>query len=328
MALAAAGLTLGAPAARAGAGPAKPPIPIIIDTDIGDDIDDAFAVGVALSDPRLEVLGITSAWGDTHKRVLLIRRLLEAAGRSDIPVAEGVATTGTAALAQARWAEGEKDTAPAPNAIAFIAEQIRRRPGQMTLVELAPMSNLQALIQRYPDVLPKLKQIVFMGGGLYAGYYKGGAVPNPVPDAEYNVAVAPGALAAVLGTGVPMVMFPLDSTQLKFDEVQRDRLFAHGSGLSDAITLLYHQWRLNNGLGQITPTLFDAIPVVWLLEPGLCPVTPLRIAVDAKGYTRPVAGSANLRACLALHEDGARTLINNALAPEAPDQGPKVSAGQ
>lgn len=308
-------LVLGAAGAQAAA--PVTPIPVIIDTDIGDDIDDAFAVGLAISDPHLQVLGITSAWGDTHKRVLLLRRLLAAAGRADIPLAEGVVTPDSTPFTQDRWAQGAKDKAPAPDAIAFIAAQVRKHPGQITLVELAPMSNLQALIQRYPDVLPKLKQIAFMGGSIHMGYEKGSAIPNPVPDPEYNIAVAPNALSAVLASGVPLAMFPLDSTQLKFDEVRRDRLFAYGSAQSDAITLLYHQWRLNNSWGQITPTLFDAIPVAWLIDPGLCPTTPLRIAVDGKGYTRPVSGKPNVQACLTLHEDEAQKLIINALAPEA-----------
>lgn len=310
VALAAAGLGL----ARA-AEPA-PPIPVIIDTDIGDDIDDAFAVALAVSDPRLRVLGVTTAWGDTHKRALLIRRLLAAAGRGDIAVAEGPPTADTTPFTQSQWAEREADKSSAPDAVAYIAEQAERRPGQITLVELAPMSNLQALTQRFPGAVSKLKQIVFMGGSLYAGYETGGAIPNSKPSAEYNVAVLPQALAALLRAGPPLVMFPLDSTQLKFDEVRRDRLFAHGSNLSDALALLYHQWRVGNAWGQITPTLFDAIPVAWLLDPQACPTTPMRIAVDMQGYTRPLAGPANVQACLSLHEDAAQRLIIQTLSPD------------
>jgi hypothetical protein len=110
-------------------------------------------------------------------------------------------------------------------------------------------------------------------------------------------------------------MFPLDSTQIKFDEVRRDRLFAYGSAASDALTLLYHQWRLLNSWGQITPTLFDVVPITWLLEPSTCPVTPLRITVDERGYTRPASGAANVEVCLNLDESATQRLIMNALAP-------------
>lgn len=313
-------LVLAAMAAVGGvraAAAAPPPIPVIIDTDAGDDIDDAFAIGLAVSDPRLKVLGVTTAWGDTHKRALLVRRLLAAAGRRDIPVFEGPATETTTPFTQAKWADGETDRSAAPDAIAFIAAQAERAPGEVTLVELAPMSNLQALMQRFPGAAPKLKQVAFMGGSLYAGYQNVGAVPNPQPSAEYNVAMRPAALDALLRSGARAVMFPLDSTQLRFDEVRRDRLFAHGSGLSDALTLLYHQWRLGNAWGQLTPTLFDAVPVAWLLDPTACPVTPLRIAVDRKGFTRPITGPANVEACLKLHDDAAQRLIMDDLSPDA-----------
>ena len=65
---------------------------VIIDTDVGDDIDDAFALAVALLDPRLKVVGITTAWGDTRTRTLLVRRLLASLGRKDVVVAQGPQT--------------------------------------------------------------------------------------------------------------------------------------------------------------------------------------------------------------------------------------------
>jgi inosine-uridine nucleoside N-ribohydrolase len=154
-----------------------------------------------------------------------------------------------------------------------------------------------------------------MGGSIRAGYQIGGAIPNPHPAAEYNVASDPRALAALLKAGAPIRMFPLDSTQLKFDEVRRDRLFAYGSPASDALALLYHQWRLFNAWGQVTPTLFDVVPVAWLLDPSLCPVQPMRIEVDEKGYTRSVDGPPNAEVCLSLREDAAQRLIMADLAP-------------
>ena len=85
---------------------------------------------------------------------------------------------------------------------------------------------------------------------------------------------------------------PLDSTQLKLDEVKREILFRHGSPLTDQLTLLCHQW------GQLTPTLFDPMAVAYAIDPKLCPVTPLRIRVDEKGYTKPERGTPNVSACL------------------------------
>jgi carboxylesterase type B/inosine-uridine nucleoside N-ribohydrolase len=297
---------------------------VIIDTDIGDDIDDAFALTVALQDPNLQVLGVTTAWGDTRTRTLLVRRLLATLGRRDVVVAEGPATQSSTPFTQRKWALGAADGSPAPDAIEFIREQVHKRPGEITLIALAPLSNIQALKQRDAGALRQLKQVVLMGGSIHAGYNQGGAIPVAEPSAEYNVAAAPQGLRDLLGSGVQVRMFPLDSTQLKFDEVRRARLFAYGSPASDALALLYHQWRLLNGWGQITPTLFDVVPVVWLLRPAACPVSPLRIAVDDRGFTRPVAGAANVEVCLALDEDATQRLIMDHLAPPQPAPAPIV----
>ena len=294
---------------------AASPEPVIIDTDVGDDIDDAFALAVALQDPRLKVIGITTAWGDTWTRTLLVRRLLASLGRTDVVVAQGPQTPNNVPFTQRHWAEGATDKSPAPDAIEFIRDQVNRRPGEITLIALAPLSNIEALQQRAPEVLHKLKQVALMGGSIHLGYNRGGAIAVAKASAEYNIASRPQGLALLLASGVPVRMFPLDSTQLKFDEVRRDRLFAYGSGAADALTLLYHQWRLLNSWGQITPTLFDVVPVVWMLEPAACPLEPLRIEVDARGYTRPVTGAPNVAVCLTLEESSAQRLIMDALAP-------------
>jgi inosine-uridine nucleoside N-ribohydrolase len=291
------------------------PQPVIIDTDVGDDIDDAFALAVALKDPRLNVIGITTAWGDTRTRTLLVRRLLETVGRKDVVVAQGPETPNNTPFTQKKWANGATDTTAAPDAITFIRDQVQRRPGQITLIALAPLSNIEALQHSAPQALRQLKQVVMMGGSIYAGYNQGGAIPVARPSAEYNILSAPKGLTILLESGVPVRMFPLDSTQIKFDEVRRDRLFAYGSSESDALALLYHQWRLLNAWGQITPTLFDAVPVVWMLQPSVCQLKPLRIEVDGRGYTRPVAGAPNASVCLTLAEDPTQRLILDTLAP-------------
>jgi inosine-uridine nucleoside N-ribohydrolase len=298
------------------AAPVTAPQPVIIDTDIGDDIDDAFAVALALQDPRLEVIGVTTAWGDTRTRTLLVRRLLATLGRRDVVVAQGPATEDAVPFTQRKWALGAADTSPAPDAIEFISKQARKRPGQITLMALAPLSNIEALQRRAPDALHLLKQVVIMGGSIHAGYNQAGVIPVAGPSAEYNVASAPAGLVVLLRSRIPVRLFPLDSTQIKFDEVRRERLFAYGSPASDALALLYHQWRLLNSWGQITPTLFDVVPVVWMLQPSSCPLTPLRIAVDERGYTRPIDGEPNVAVCLSIDESATQRLIIDTLAPQ------------
>ncbi|HYL69857.1 MAG TPA: nucleoside hydrolase [Candidatus Dormibacteraeota bacterium] len=319
--LLAAGALRGAPAAPA-AGPPPRGLPVIIDTDVGDDIDDAFALALALSDARLQVIGITTAWGDTRTRTLLVRRLLASMGRRDVVVAQGPQTSNKVPFTQKQWALGAVDTSPAPDAIEFLRAQLQQHPGEITLIALAPLSNIEALQHADPDALRRLRQVVMMGGSIRAGYNLGGAIPVREPHAEYNVASDPQGLTLLLQSGVPVRMFPLDSTQIKLDEVRRDRMFAYGSPATDALALLYHQWRLLNSWGQITPTLFDVVPVVWLLQSASCPVTPLRITVDALGYTREAEGNPNVEACLSADEGAMLRLVTDTLAP-APTGNPR-----
>ncbi|TWB68794.1 inosine-uridine nucleoside N-ribohydrolase [Nitrospirillum amazonense] len=287
---------------------------VIIDTDIGDDIDDAFALAAALNDPRLDILGVTAAWGDTGLRVRQLQRLLAIAGRGDIPVAQGPATPNTTPYTQKRWAEGQPAPAsPVPSSVDFILEQARRYPGQVTLISLAPPSTLGALIDRDPAGFAKLKRVVMMGGSVYAGYDDTGYGPLKGPTPEYNIYSDIGSAKKLFTSGVPLVVMPLDSTRLKLDEVKRDLLFAAGTPMTDALALMYHQWRHLNGWGQITPTLFDLVPVAYVLDPRLCPTTPLRLVVGDKGETTPAPGPANAQVCLKEDKEGILDLLMTGL---------------
>lgn len=280
---------------------------VVVSTDVGDDIDDAFALALLLRSPELQVLGIASAWGDTSLRAQLLQRLLQQAGRSEIPLAIGQRTDSTIPFSQARWAA--KGTLPrkAPDAAQFILDQARRHPGQVTLLVLGPLTDAARALQRDPAGFAQLKQVVLMGGSVRVGYGKSRYRPSSPPAAEYNIAADIPAAQRVFGAGVPIVMLPLDATQVTLEEPERVALFAHGEPLTDALAQLYYQWRdTDQPWASATPTLFDVVPVAQLLDPGLCPTVPLRIVVDDKGYTRETTtadapgAAANAQVCLAL----------------------------
>jgi purine nucleosidase len=275
---------------------------VIIDTDIGDDIDDAFAVGLALASPELKIVGITSAWGDTALRARLLDRLLCETGRTDIPVAIGIEKhgPGQGAFSQAKWAEREP-ARPHPGAVDFLLEQIKEHPGEITLIAIGPETNLGAALTRDPATFKKLKRIVLMGGSIRRGYGDVGYAPDRGPNAEYNIAMDIPAAQAVFSSGVPLYVMPLDSTQLKMDEVKRQMLFTQSTNLTDALTLLYEQW--SRATGQQTPTMFDAVAVAYAIDPAQCPVTPMRIVIDDKGFTREVEGAPNAFVCLRSDSD-------------------------
>jgi len=298
MALAAEGPALVAQAAGRGAPQAQQQI--IIDTDIGDDIDDAFAVALALESPELQILGFTTTYGDTALRARLLRRMLAETGHGEIPVAAGPATQSKTRLTQMRYAgRGPAPKPGEPDAVAFLSAQIRMHPGEITLVAIGPLTTVESMIDREPALFRQLKQVVMMGGSVDRGYgapYADPADgPPPGPDIEWNIVNDIAGARKLFASGVPVIVMPLDATQLPLEEIERGLLFAHGSPLTDALTLLYHEW------GQQTPTLFDAMTVTYLLQPQICPVVPIRLSVDDKGYTRREAGAPNAEVCL--HSD-------------------------
>jgi inosine-uridine nucleoside N-ribohydrolase len=285
------------------------PVPIqpqlvILDTDIGDDIDDAFALALALHSPELKLVGITTAFGDTELRARLVDRYLKAVGRDDIPVAAGPATAQSNVFSQAAYAR----RSPAQkhiDAVDFLLNQIRAHPGQITLISIGPLTNVQAAIERDPATFRQLKRAVIMAGSVYRGY--GDA--NRPPDSEWNVRCDPAGLRLLLASGVPVFMMPLDSTQIHLEPAEREAIFAHGSPLTDQLTLLYHQWATQADNHSPTPTLFDPVAVTYALRPDLCPMTSLRLEVDEQGFTRPVVGAPNAQVCLKSDEKGFLELL-------------------
>ena len=266
---------------------------VIIDTDIGDDIDDAFALALALRSPELEILGVTTTFGDTEARARIVDRFLAEAGRPDIRVAAGAPTASKSSLTQRPYAEaGHLARTSHPDAVTFLLDQIRRHPGEITLVAIGPLMNVGAAIDKDPATFRKLSRVVLMGGCIERGYGDLGYSPAHGPDAEWNILNDIPSAQKLFASGVPVAMMPLDSTQLKLDEVKRAFLFRQGTPITDALTLLYHQW------GQETPTLFDPMTIAYIVNPGLCPVTPMLIRVDEKGFTRREAGTPNVKVCL------------------------------
>lgn len=290
----------------------SPPSPskVIIDTDVGTDIDDAFAIALALASPDVALLGITTTSGNVRLRARLVDRLLYETGMTRVPVAVGKTTRGPfdpsgkpITYTQARWAEQSPLAARNwPPATPFILDEIRRYPGQITLLCIGPLTNIAALVREDPQTFRKLKRIVLMGGSIHVGFGDFGAPPKPPPVPEYNIVQDIGAAQTVFRSGVPIDLMPLDATQVRLEENRRNLLFAESTPLTDALTLLYHEWAELNPWGT-TPTLYDVVAMSYIVDPALCPTQPMHIVIDHEGYTRPAPGPANASVCLHVHED-------------------------
>jgi purine nucleosidase len=294
------------PAVAAPASAASSPQLVILDTDIGDDIDDAFALALILRSPELHLLGVQTAFGDTELRARLVDRYLAAVDRTDIPVLAGVpgkATHFTQAAYARQSPERKHD-----DAVPFLLGQIRQHPGQITLIAIGPLFNLQAAIAQDPATFRQLKRVVLMGGSVYRGYdnHKEGNTNTP-PSPEWNILCDPPGAQALFASGVPIYVMPLDSTQIRLELPALGTVLAHGSPLTDQLTLLYHQWSGPTQFGW--PTLFDPVAVTYSIRPDLCPAKPLRLEVDDKGFTHPVPGEPNAQVCLESDEKGFLDLL-------------------
>ena len=256
--------------------------PVILDTDIGTDIDDAFALALVINSPELELLGVTTVAGDTQARARLAAKLLWEAGGTwrKVPVYAGEPGK-PQPIDQTRWADGF--TSPAlhnTGAVDFMNTEINRRPGRVTIVAIGELTNVAALLKSGPSVAKKIKLIALMGGSIARGY-----APDSKPEAEWNIKSNPEAAQTVFSSGVPLLMAPLDVTaMLQLDAAGRRRVFTHLTPLTNALTILHHLW------GNETPTLFDPMAVAMLIDPSLCETQQLAIEVDAQGFTRVVEG--------------------------------------
>jgi purine nucleosidase len=295
-------------------GVARPPELVLLDTDIGDDIDDAFALALALESPELKILGITTTFGDTETRARLVDRYLAAVGRGDIPVAAGVATPSNNLFTQRRYA----DQWPAwshQDGVGFLLDQIRSHPGQITLIAIGPLSNVQAAIERDPGTFRKLRRVVIMGGSIDRGYDGRQGELRPA-EPEWNIKCDPAGAKALFSSGVPVSMMPLDATQIHLETAEREEIFARGLPLTDQLTLLYHQWI--HGSHAETPTLFDPVAVAFSFRPDLCPATPMRIEVDDQGLTRRVNGEPNAQVCLRSDQKAFLELLTSRITGTGP----------
>jgi inosine-uridine nucleoside N-ribohydrolase len=194
------------------------PRKIIIDTDPG--IDDAMAIFYALESPELDVVGLTTVFGNAHVEVCTTNalQLLQIAGRTDIPVAQGAGNPlvgtypGPAPIVHGTDGQGDVFLPPpggaavAEHAARFIVDAVRAAPGEITLVPLGPLTNIALAMTLDPTLTDHVAEIVLMGGNAFRG-------GNITPAAEANIHNDPEAADLVFGASCPVVMAGLDVTE-------------------------------------------------------------------------------------------------------------------
>jgi inosine-uridine nucleoside N-ribohydrolase len=257
------------------------PIKVILDTDIGDDIDDAWALAFVIAHKNFDPLGITVAHGNTPARGKMACKMLHLTGRDNIPVFVGRKTEQKEYSHQFTWAEDFTAKRPDPKRAAdFIAETVRRNPGEVTVIAVGPLQNIADALRKDRELGKLVKRVVLMSGCVY------GTADKQTPVAEWNVRSSVADAQLVYGAGLPLTIVPLDSTtHVKLSDAERNRLQKHSSPLTFALEVLYRLWLEKP---QSRMTLHDQLAVAESAAPQKFfeKVETLPIWVDDKGFTR------------------------------------------
>ena len=262
---------------------------IIIDTDPG--IDDAMAIFLALRSPELKVEAITPVAGNVPLDLTLPNalRLLEIAGRTDIPVAAGASHPLVRRLATAGHVHGVNGLAgvefPEPRtkpvketAPDLIRRIVRENPGEITIVAVGPLTNVALALRADPELAGMIPAIVIMGGSLSGG--------NMTPAAEFNIYVDPEAARIVFDANIPLTMVGLDVTRkCRVSEEHIKQLEAANNPVSQAAGKILRATyeRMRHG-GEVTDIdLHDALAVASLIDHDVITRKDYYVEVETAG---------------------------------------------
>ncbi|MGC2280298.1 MAG: nucleoside hydrolase [Candidatus Acidiferrales bacterium] len=268
--------------------PAKPRR-IILDTDPG--IDDMMAIFLALRSPELKVEAITPVCGNVPLEFTLPNalRLVEIAGRTDVPVAAGASHPLLRRLVTAGHVHGANGLAgvdfPEPKikpvretASEIIRRIVREHPGEITVVAVGPLTNVALALRSDPELAGMIPQIAIMGGSLSGG--------NMTPAAEFNLYVDPEAARIVFDAEIPLTMVGLDVTRkCQLSEQQIGQLEAAQNPVSQTAGKVMRATyeRLQKG-GEVTAiTMHDPLTVASLIDPDVITVKDYYVEVETEG---------------------------------------------
>jgi len=268
---------------------AASPRPILLDCDPG--VDDAMALFLALRSPELKIEAVTAVSGNVPLSFTLPNalRLVEIAGRPDVPVAGGAATPLVRRLITASYVHGNNGLGgvefPLPKlkpvaepASQLIQRVVRSRPGEITIVGVGPLTNIAAALKSDPGLASQIKDIVVMGGSLSGG--------NITPAAEFNFYVDPEAARIVFDAGVPLTMVGLDVTRkVLLGEEQLKVLEAAHTPVSQAAAKIMRATldRMRKGRDATVVAMHDPLTVAYLIDPSILTLKDYYVQIETSG---------------------------------------------
>jgi purine nucleosidase/pyrimidine-specific ribonucleoside hydrolase len=265
------------------------PTPILYDCDPGHD--DAIALVMAHRSPDIELIGVTTTCGNAEleKTTSNAIRVLDFIGAGNVPVAAGCArplarplvlgtADGPSGLEGSPYLPQPQREAIAQHAVDFLAEKLTEAPEPMIVVATGPLSNLGLLVLKHPQVLPKIKELIWMGGV----FYRKSEIITPT---EFNAFCDPEALKLVLDSGVPITMVGLDVTmQVLIEAPQYAELATIDTPLGRLVMdwLRFYEKLHRNSMG-VGGAMHDPLALALAIDPTLVQTRPAHIGVDLSG---------------------------------------------
>ncbi len=258
---------------------------IIMDTDIGTDVDDCLALAVLLASPEVALEAVTCVYGDVALRARMVAKLLRLAGRDDVPVYLG-ACPPLLGLRPIYWPGHEglgllRDDDPPPigqplGAVDLLVETIMASPGEIHLLAIGPLTNVALALRKEPHIAQNLASLMIMGG-----VFRGPGRFH-LPYAEHNIVCDPEAAHIVMTSGAPIVLVPLDVTT----EV---RVFPDGAAQIRGGGTPYHAAvadqiaRYPGFVARGWTHLHDPLAAALLIDPSFATLEPLHVEVELGG---------------------------------------------
>lgn len=237
-------------------------LPVMLDTDIGTDVDDLLALALIVGEPGTDLLGVTTTYGDVDLRARIAKRALRLLGRDDVPVHAGMARPRSGREVWPGGHEGDgmadldSEEIQPGNGVDALIEAASRYAGSLTVIAIGPLTNIAEAIDRDPSLPAHVRQLVVMGGEFMLG----------VP--EYNVCCDVDAARSVLASSIPSLYVGLDvTTTVAFDVDDLNAVTCSGSPAARLISDQVHIWWDKIGMKSCHP--HDPLAMLAMLEPDL-----------------------------------------------------------
>jgi len=267
-------------------GDATAPVPVILDTDLGDDIDDTWALAMLLGSPQVDVQLIVTAYGDTPTKTRLVAKILERMGRTDIPLGTGVKTNDRP-INQLEWLgdyslEDYKGTV-IDDGVGAMIDHIKNAPRPITLCVIGPQSNIKAALERDASIAMNAR-VVTMAGSVHIGY-DGRQGRQP----EWNVKADVPAAQAVFAAPWEITMAPLDICGTLRLQGERYRAVTSSTNPRAVVTIEnYDKWANRKHYPEDSSSvLFDTAATYLVMDESLANIETIKLSIDSDGNTVP-----------------------------------------